>query len=91
MNVGHGTSAPLVFPLTGGEGPEVSMFHKNIAQKISTKTEENYDKVLSLMRFKIPFLFLTSVLICFRGSFPVSKNHFHLDNVSLNGQAAGLF
>ena len=40
----------LVFSLTGGEGPEAPMFHKHIAQKISAKTEENYDRVLSLIR-----------------------------------------
>ena len=37
MNVEHGTSTPLVFSLTGGEGPGVSMFHMHIAQKISAK------------------------------------------------------
>ena len=41
MNMEHGTFTPLVFSLTGGEGPEVFIFHKNIAQKISATTEEN--------------------------------------------------
>ena len=56
MNVEHGTFTPLVFSLTGGEVPEAFMFHKNIAQKISATTEENYDRVLSLIRCKLSFL-----------------------------------
>ena len=56
MNVEHGTFTPLVFSMTGGEGPEAFMFHKNIAQKIFAITEENYDRVLSLIRCKLSFL-----------------------------------
>ena len=48
MNVEHGTFTPLVFSLTGGEGPETSTFHKYIARKIADKTEEKYENVLSL-------------------------------------------
>ena len=92
MNVKHDTFTPLVFLLTGGEGPESSMFHKNIAQKISAKTKKNYDRVSSLMRCKLSFLILRPVfLVCTRGSLSVRKDHVHFDSVSLNGQAAGLF
>ena len=42
MNLDHRTSTPLL----GGKVPEVSMFHKLIAQPISAKSEENYDRVL---------------------------------------------
>ena len=91
MNVKHETFTPLVFSLTGSEGQEASMFHKHIAQKISAKTEENYDIALSLIKCKLSFLILRSVLICVRGSRSVSKDHVHLDDVSLTGQAAALF
>ena len=47
MNVEHEAFTPLVFSLTGGEGPEAPMFHKHIAQKISAKTEENYKSAFS--------------------------------------------
>ena len=67
------------------------MFHKHIAQKISAKTEENYNGVFSLIRCNLSLLILRSVLICVRGSRSVSNNHVHLDDVSLTGQAAGLF
>ena len=41
MNVEHGTFTPLFFSLTGGEGPDTSMFHK---EKIANKTVENMKK-----------------------------------------------
>ena len=68
MNMEHGTFTALVFSMTGVEGPEASMFYKHIAQKISTKTEENYDRVFSLIRCKLSLLILRSILICARGS-----------------------
>ena len=57
MNVEHGTFTSLAFSLAGGKGPEVSMFHKHIAQSISAKTKENYGRVLSLITCKDLFLF----------------------------------
>ena len=80
MNVEHGTFTPLVFSLTGGEGPEEFLFHKNIVQKISATTEENYDRVLSLIRCKLSFL------ICVRES--CSVINVHLDDVSLTGHCS---
>ena len=85
MNVEHGTFTSLVFSMRGGEGPEAFMFHKNISQKIFATTEENYDRLLSLIRYKLSFL------ICVRESRSVSNDHVHFDDVSLTGQAAGLF
>ena len=90
MSVEHGTFTPLVFSLTGCKGPKASMFHKYSAQKISPKTEEKYDRVLSLIRCSLSFLILRSVLICVRESRSVSNDHVHLNDVSLTGQAAGL-
>ena len=79
MNSEHGTFTTLVFSLTGGEGPEVSMFHRHIAQKISAETEKKYDRVLYLIRCKLSIL--RSVLTCVRGSRSVSNNHVHLDDL----------
>ena len=62
-----------------------------MVQTISAKTEENYDRVLSLIRCKFSFLILRSALIYVRGSRSVSNDHVHLDDVSLTGKAAGLF
>ena len=91
MNVEHGTFTPLVFSLTGSEIPEAFLFHKHVAQKIFANTEENYDRVLSLIRCKFSFLILRSVLICVGRSRLVGNDHVHLDDVSLTGQAAGFF
>ena len=89
MNVEHGTFTSLAFSLAGGKGPEVSMFHKHIAQTIPAKTKENYDRVLSLITCKVPFLISRSVFF-FLENCSVSGNHVHFDGVSLIGQA-GLF
>ena len=91
MIVEHGTFTPLVFSMTGVEGPEAYMFHKHIAQKIFANTKVNYGRVFSLIRCKLYFLILISVLICVRGSRSVSNDHVHVDDVSLTTQAAGLF
>ena len=91
MNVEHGTFPPLVYSLRGGEGPETSMFHKHITQKYCEKNEEKCEKVLSVIRCKLSFLILISVLICVRGSCSVSKYNVVLDDVSLTGQTVGLF
>ena len=91
MNVEHRTLTPLVFSLTGGKDPETSMSYKHIAKRISTKTEENYDRVLSLINCKISILIMRRVLICVRGSRSVSNDHVYLDEVPLTVQAAGLF
>ena len=56
MNVEHGTFTPLFFSVTGGEGPETSTYHKHLAGKIAQKTDERYEKVLTLIRCKLSFL-----------------------------------
>ena len=90
MNVVHGTFTPSVFSLTGGEGPATSIFHKHIAQKIANKTEEKHEKVQTLIRCKLSFLILRSVLLCIRGSRSISKDSVVLDDASLTCSAAGL-
>ena len=82
MNVEHRTFTPLIFSLTGGEGPEAFIFHKNITQKISATNEENYDRVFSLIRCKLSFM------ICVRESRAISNDHVHLDDVSLTGHCS---
>ena len=73
MNVEHRTFTPLAFSLIGDEGPKTSMFHKHIAQKLANKTEERYKKVQTLIRCKLSFLILKSVLVSIRGSCSISK------------------
>ena len=73
MNIENGTLTPLVFSVNGGMGKECSMYHKHIAEKISTKTEERYEKVLSMIRCKLSFIILRACLMCIRGSRSSSK------------------
>ena len=68
MNVEHGTFTPLVFSINGGEGPECTTFHKLLADKLSLKTGDRYEKVLTWIRCKISFLIIRSALLCLRGS-----------------------
>ena len=91
MNVEHGDFTPLVFSLTGGEGPGTSMFHKHITQKIANKTKEQYEKVQTLIRCKLSFLISRSVLLCIRGSRSISEDSVVLDDIFLTCSAAGLF
>ena len=87
MKVKHGTFTPLVISSTDSEGPEASMFHKHIDQKIETK----YEKVQTVIRCKLSYLILRSVLLGIRGSRSISKDSVVLDGVSLTYFTAGLF
>ena len=55
MNVEHGTFTPLVFSVCGAMGTECSAFHKHIAQKISERTGERYEKIIGFIRCKLSF------------------------------------
>ena len=91
MNVEHGTFTPLVFSVTGGEGPETSAFHSHLAAKIASKTEDRYEKVITLIRCKLSFLILRSALACLRGSRPfTSRGSAMVDDFSLTCDSAGL-
>ena len=64
MNIEHGTFTPLIFTANGCMGPECSMFHKSIADKISEKTGESYANVISFIRCKLAFILLRSAILC---------------------------
>ena len=72
------------FSVLGAEGPETSTFHRYIATKIASKTEERYEKVLSLIRCKLSFLILKSALMCIRGSRPSDRESVTIDDFSLS-------
>ena len=102
MNVEHETFTPLVFSLTGSEGPETSTLHQHIAQKYCEKNEKKYCVkcvqiqsyfwfVFSCIWTECGDLLRKSVLICVRGSRSVNKDNVVLDEVSLTGQTIGLF
>ena len=48
--------------------PEARKFHKKVAHLIADKTRESYSDVINVMRTKLSFAMLRSVLISVRGS-----------------------
>ena len=81
MNIEHGTFTPLIFTIHGGMGPECAAYHQNLAEKIASKTGEQYAKVLTFMRCKLSFIVLRSALLCLRGSRIIaSRNLVAIDN-----------
>ena len=68
MNIEQGTFTPLIFTANGCMGPECSMFHKSIADKISEKTGEAYADVMNFIWCKLSFILLRSAIMCVRES-----------------------
>ena len=73
MNVEHGTFTPLVFTVLGGMGQENEKYHKHLADKIATESEDDYSKVVNYIRCKVAFIVLRSALLCLRGSRTIRK------------------
>ena len=68
MEVEHGSFTPLIFTTTGVMSHECTVFHKSLAEKISTKRGDRYDEVMRYLRVKFSFLALKATLLCLRGS-----------------------
>ena len=68
MEVEHGTFTPLIFTTTGVMGHECTIYHKNLAEKLSVKKNERYEDIMRYLRVKRSFLALKSTLLCLRGS-----------------------
>ena len=73
MEVEHGSFTPLVFTTTGVMGHECSVYHKNLAEKLSEKKDEDYSEIMQYLRVKLSFLALKATLLCLRGSRSVFK------------------
>jgi hypothetical protein len=90
MQVEQGTFTPLVFTITGSMGPECLQFHKSLAEKLASKSDERYSDVMNYIRCKLSFMCVRSSLLCLRGSRPIRKNQvesgadFGLYNLELN-------
>ena len=78
INIEHGTFTPLVFSVNGGMGPECTVFHKHLAEKIARKTNERYENVLRWVRCKLSFLILRAALLCLRGSRTIKNQNTDL-------------
>ena len=73
MNVEQGTFITLVFVVLGGMGQENEKYHKHLADKIATKSKDEYSKVASYVRCKVAFVVLRTVLLRLRGRRTVRK------------------
>lgn len=86
LQVEKGSFTPLIYSTSGGWGPQASRYHKRIAERISSKRNEPYSKVMSYMRTRLRFSLLRSVLIAIRGergkrvsaNKPISQTSFNL-------------
>ena len=90
MHIEQGTFTPLVFTTTGSMGPECTLYHKTLAEKLASKSGERYAYVINFIRCKLSFMCIKSALLCLRGSRSVSNNQtesgwdFGLYNSELN-------
>ena len=73
MNVEQGTFTSLVFTVFEEMGQENGKYHKHLADKIATKSQDEYSKVANYMRCKVAFIVLRSALLSLRGSRTVRK------------------
>ena len=67
VQIERASFTPLVFSTTGGMAQECTRYHKKVAELISTKTREDYSKVMSHLRTRIRFTLLKSTLLAIRG------------------------
>ena len=68
MEIEHGSFTPLVFTTTGVMSHECSIFHKSLAEKLSSKKNERYEDIMRYLRVKLSYLALKATLLCLRGS-----------------------
>ena len=64
----RGSFTPLVFSTLGGCGREADRATKMLAERISTKQNENYAKTLTIIRTEISFAIIKAATLCLRGA-----------------------
>ena len=73
MNIEQGTFTPLVYSTSGGLGNGCQTFHRQLANKIATKTSDKYEKVLTWIRCRLSFMVVKAAPLCLKGSRTVNK------------------
>ena len=71
-----------IYSINGGMSEECTIYHKHLAEKIASKTDQRYDHVISWIRCKLSFLIMKSALLCLRGSRTVGINTDLVDDFS---------
>ena len=90
MLVEQGTFTPLIFTTDGAMGRECQKYHKQLAEKISTKNGDRYDEVMRYIKVKTSFLVLKGTLMCLRGSRTIKRNVEGGDDFSVCLQELGV-
>ena len=68
LQVEHGSFTPLVFSATGGMAPRCTTFFRRLCDLLATKRQENYSRVMGLVRAKLGFSLLRDQIACMRGA-----------------------
>lgn len=68
MEVEQETFTSLIFSTTGGMGTECKIYHKRLAELVSSKKGESYASTMLWIRAKVSFALIRSALLCLRGS-----------------------
>lgn len=85
LQIEKASFTPLVFSTSGGMAPECTRYHRRIAELISSKTKEDYSKVMDHIRTRIRFTLLKSTLMAIRGERGKSrKNNINVSELSFN-------
>ena len=64
----HATFTPLCVTVDGLVGPEMSLFLKRLADRISSKWDQQYATTLHWLRTKLSFALVRATDLCIRGS-----------------------
>jgi len=67
---------------------EMNSAIKHLAQKISIRTNEPYPKVVGVLRCRLSFEMLRSVLVCLRGSRSIKPKIFDMSSEEIQNSSA---
>ena len=68
IEVEHGSFTPIVLSTSGGWGPSVTVAFRRLASLLSDKHAQPYSTTLGIIRCKITFSLLHSIIMCMRGA-----------------------
>ena len=84
MEVEQATFTPLVFTTKGGIAPESQVYHKRLAELLSTKKSEDFSSTMSWIKTRISFAILRTSLLCLRGSRSMRRVNLNLKEMDFD-------
>lgn len=80
-----GSFTPLIYTTSGGMGPQCTIFHKRLAEKIAIKRKERYAHVMNYIRTRLRFALLRSILVAIRGERGrINNKNENINDISFN-------